>query len=195
MSDDRLCLALQCGSVKSLTDSGELSGYGAVFNNIDRGNEIILPGAFRESIDDFVKSGHLCADHNWKKRLGTISSAREDSHGLFFKAQFYSTKFAQDMRKQVRERIDRGKNVGLSVGYRIVDEDRRKSDGVRLLKKLVLFEISVVSVPMNALAMAASAKGDIDREYQRLRRLAWESLVKSGNETVARIDLLLGRTK
>jgi hypothetical protein len=48
---------------------------------------------------------------------------------------------------------------------------------------------------MNALAMAASAKGDIDREYQKLRRIAYASWLKGAQETVARIDVLLGRTK
>jgi HK97 family phage prohead protease len=189
---ETLHAALQCGSVKSMLESGELTGYGAVFNNVDRGNEVIVPGAFKDSLSDFIAHGHLCADHDWKRRVGTIESAREDNYGLFVRAKFFTTKGAQTMRKEIKERLERGKSVALSIGYKIVDEDRRK-DGVRLLKKLALFEVSVVSVPMNALAMAASAKGESDREWQKIRAAARATYLRMLNDNIRRIDVILGK--
>jgi len=154
--------SLTCGLVKSINDEGIIDGYAAVFNNIDRQNETILPGAFTETLDDFVKSGHLIADHEWSRRLGTIEYAKEDSRGLYFTAKFYTTAFAQEMKKQIRERLARGKQVALSIGYKVLGDAFRK-DGVRELSRLGLYEVSLVSVPANPLATVLSVKG-LDRQ-------------------------------
>ena len=39
--------------IKSVTETGQIEGYGAVFNNVDHGMDRIEPGAFT----DFVDSG------------------------------------------------------------------------------------------------------------------------------------------
>jgi hypothetical protein len=57
---------------------GILEGYAAAFGNVDRANEVIMPGAFARSLEDFKASGFLCNGHNWKEELGTIVDAKED---------------------------------------------------------------------------------------------------------------------
>jgi hypothetical protein len=67
---------------------------------------------------------------------------------------------------------------GLSIGYRTVDQDF-DDDGRRLLKEIELWEVSVVSLPMNPLAQVAHAKSQLSaigeyvptpREFERTLR-------------------------
>ena len=151
------------GSVKSVSDEGILTGYGAVFGNVDLQGDVIAPGAFEESIQDFIADGYLMADHDWQKRIGTIETAREDTKGLYFEAKFHTTAFAQEFKKVIKERIERGKKVALSIGYKVL-QDSPLSKGVRQLQKLKLYEISVVTVGANSLATAAGMKAGVNKE-------------------------------
>jgi hypothetical protein len=49
---------------------------------------------------------------------------------------------------------------GLSIGYRTIKDSFNKA-GQRLLKELELWEVSVVSLPMNPLAQVAHAKSQL----------------------------------
>jgi hypothetical protein len=49
---------------------------------------------------------------------------------------------------------------GLSIGYRTLDHDY-DSDGNRLIKEAELWEVSVVSLPMNPLAQVAHVKSQL----------------------------------
>jgi len=155
-----------------------LKGYGAVFGNVDLQGDIIAPGAFKGSLGSFISSGYLCADHNWEKRIGTIETAHEDKHGLYFESRFHGTALAQECRQIIKERLERGKSVALSIGFKVLD-DIELGNGIRELKALQLYEISVVGVAANALAMATGLKssdaGRLERiaEYQELTSDLW----------------------
>jgi HK97 family phage prohead protease len=142
---------------------GVLSGYGAVFGNVDSGGDVIIRGAFREALPDFVTRGFVPIGHNWMGLpIGTIDSAKEDDNGLYFEASYHSTASAQEARTVVRERLERGKFVGLSIGF-LPDYDEGveydPDTGVRkILKIKELAEISIVTVPMNRLAGVTAAK-------------------------------------
>jgi HK97 family phage prohead protease len=145
---------------KSFGDSGAVELYAAVFNNVDRVDEVILPGAFK-NLDEFVKDGWLGVNHDLKG-LGqaTIESAVQDDRGLLLTANFHSTAAAQELRTIVKERKDRGKSVKASIGYAVTSDshERREGKRVRLLKGIDLFEASIVNLPANPLAGVGSVK-------------------------------------
>lgn len=149
--------------VKAITDEGPgvLTGYGAYKGNVDRAGEVIADGAFK-NLDDFVKEGFSAIGHDWHSlSIGTIESAKEDDQGLDFAMQFHSTPQAQDARTVVRERKERGKSVGLSIGYEVTEDAKEQRDGkeVRVLKGIKVYEISIVTVPANPRALASVVKG------------------------------------
>jgi HK97 family phage prohead protease len=149
------------GEFKILDDSahGSFTGYASVFGNTDRQNEVVLKGAFARSLPSFLRDGFGALNHEWSSLpIATISEAREDDRGLFVKGQFHSTPDAQAARTIVRERLERGKSVGMSIGYKVTDDEFK--EGIRHLKDLDLFEVSLVSVPANPEAQLAGAKGD-----------------------------------
>jgi hypothetical protein len=141
------------------TDSvGSFEGIAAVFSNIDRQHDVIQPGAFTRTLPDFIKSGFLANAHDWSEPVGTIDEAIETNDGLYVRGKFHSTPNAQLLRKVIRERLERGKDVAMSIGYQITEDAFDSEKSVRMLKELELFEVSVVSVPANPLARLASVK-------------------------------------
>lgn len=146
---------------------GTFELYAAVFNNVDVHRDVILPGAFK-NLDAFVRDGWGAVNHcNWSDDLGvaTVDAAEQDSVGLRVKGTFHSTADAQAIRTKIRERMERGKSVKCSFGYRIVDSVDEVRDGVMvtLLKGLEIFEFSFVTIPANDLAGVVDAKGGIPR--------------------------------
>lgn len=138
--------------------TGFITGYCSVFGNWDSTGERVTKGAFLPSLLDFMKDGFVAVGHDWSALpIATPVEASEDDHGLFVKAEFHSTADAQDARTVIRERLERGKSVKLSIGYEVL-ADEFTEEG-RLLKSLKLYEWSYVTVPANSLAAVTDAKG------------------------------------
>ncbi len=132
-------------SLELRTDGRRLTGHAAVFNSetsVMGQREIIKPGAFAETLR--TRSDILAlADHDASKVLGRTRSntlrLQEDDIGLWFDLDLPATRAGLD----VIELTKRGDTGGMSFGFNILD-DSYASD-VREIRKIELFEISVVS--------------------------------------------------
>lgn len=168
---------------------GIIEGYRSVFNVIDEGGDLIVPGAFKDCIPEFLESGFTAHSHDWDfdKAVGYPIEAREDDHGWFVKSQFHSTPDAQTVRTKARERMEAGKKVGFSFGYsptefsHIESKDyetelakyvkaenlqetltkAQKFNRIRILKKVDAIEDSLVTAPMNKRAAATAVKDSV----------------------------------
>jgi HK97 family phage prohead protease len=144
--------------------AGQISGYCSTFDNFDRVGEKPARGAFTPYLADFLKNGFIALGHDWASLpIGTPKEIREDDHGLWFAADFHSTNAAQEARLVAQERLARGKSVSTSIGYDVLDSelvDAPELPGKRgtLLKLIPLYEISMVTVPANPLALITGAK-------------------------------------
>jgi len=138
--------------------NGAFSGYGSVFGNVDSYGDVVMRGAYAETMADFLKAGFIAVGHDWGSTpIAYPTDAKEDDYGFHFSAAFHSTDEAQAARRVMRERLDAGKTVGLSIGYRVKGSNDRE-DGIRELTKLDLYEISIVTVPANRAAVVTGAK-------------------------------------
>jgi HK97 family phage prohead protease len=140
--------------------AGDFSVYAAEWS-IDRANERIDRAAFK-NLPDFVRDGFFGLSHRYDLLpIGTIDSAHPDSYGLLVSGKFHSTPEAQAARTVMRERLDRGKGVKLSIGYQVTSDAHLTENGksYRLLKGINLLECSLVAVPANVGAYAVSVKG------------------------------------
>jgi HK97 family phage prohead protease len=151
--------------LKVLSDgTGSLSGYASTWEPWDRVGEKPVRGAFAAALPGFLKDGFIAYGHQWGQLpIATPTEAYEDEHGLFFRADFHSTQFAQEARITVTERIERGKSVLTSIGYappeiEAVDAPDLPGGRGTLLKVIPLLEISVVPVPANPAALLTGAK-------------------------------------
>lgn len=170
---------IELSEFKALEDtSGGFSGYANNFGVLDSWNDITLPGCFAESLKAFEDGGFGGADHRWGivSEIGIVNKAFEDSIGLFVEVGYHPTADAQIIRDKVNNRLANNKKCCLSIGYSsrvrgvdyeyVVGEEaapylknpsqevltylKEKMPLVRLLKKVKLYEASVVSVGANS---------------------------------------------
>src|SRR5260370_11552385 len=100
---------------------GELEGYVSVFGNVDQGGDVVLPGAFANTLRYWSKQAQpmpLIADHDLSTAgaIGSVHDAREDANGLRVKARFSSDAKAQSVRTKMIE----GHLKGMSFTYQAV---------------------------------------------------------------------------
>lgn len=147
-------------AVKEVGDDGTFAMYAAIFGNVDRGGDVIEPGAFT-NLDEFVKSGTILLNHRQDKApIGLPLSAEQDTTGLKVTGRFHATPEAQAVRTIARERLEAGKEVQASIGY-VADDYRLEQRGrqtVRVLEGVRVYEASIVNVAMNPKAGVVSAK-------------------------------------
>jgi len=139
-----------------------VSGYGAVFGNMDSGGDIIMPGAFKECIARGRKPKMLW-QHDPSQPIGAWDEMREDENGLFQKGRI-SKKAAKGA--EVAALVKMGAIEGLSIGYRTQEYEMDMDAGARKLTKLDLWETSVVTFPMNELANIYAMKSEDITERQ-----------------------------
>jgi len=160
-------------------DNREFVGHGSMFNNIDLGGDVVMPGAFKRSLAQHRKADSLPQMfwmHDPSRVLGKWTDMGEDEDGLVVKGVLADTPLGNEIHTLLK--MDAVK--GLSIGYSTVDQDY-DADGNRLLKEVELWEVSVVSLPMNPLAQVAHAKSQLSeageyvptvKEFERILREA-----------------------
>ena len=130
---------------------GRFAGYASVFNRLDSGGDIVLPGAFAKSLAKRRGRIRLLFQHDPKEPVGTWDSLSEDSHGLFVTGRLVPGVPRSDA---LRRLIENRALDGLSIGFRTVKASRQA--GKRLLHEIDLYEVSIVTFPMMEEARIAS---------------------------------------
>jgi HK97 family phage prohead protease len=144
--------------IKSLTDEGTFTGYGAMFNNVDYGGDIILPGAFSKSLAEIKDSGRKVPalwQHNSDEPVGYYDDLTEDDKGLKVSGQLI---MGVQKAKEAHMLMKNGVISGLSIGYGVNDSSTDDQTGIRTLKELDLYEVSPVTFPMNDMARVNTVK-------------------------------------
>lgn len=141
--------------VNTTTETGVFTGYASVFNNIDSVRDVVLSGAFAETLQSYGENGenipcywnHVLDDP--RMCIGWTLEAREDVNGLFVRVQL---DLGSEVGAQVYSMLKRGLVKQMSITYIVEDAEEATGsdgDGVWHLKKLKLFEVSVVPVAAN----------------------------------------------
>lgn len=140
--------------------NGRLVGYVSVKNSEDSYGDIILDGAYGD-LSSFIKSGYSGFNHS-SEPVGMIMDAREDTKGLFIEVEFHSTPEAQKIRQIAKERIENGKDVGMSIMYRTIESNWGERDGnqIRELKLIDVVEGGFVMLPAHKGAQVTGVKSE-----------------------------------
>lgn len=126
---------------------GSFTCYGSKFDVVDQANEVVVKGAFTESLEHHKELGTMPIflwNHDDDEILGKWISAEEDEVGLKLTGQF-NLNTAEGKRRY--EELKHGDLNGFSIGYWIGLEDTETIDGVTYLKKVQLNEVSLVPFP------------------------------------------------
>ena len=136
---------------------GTFSGYASVFGRVDLGREIVERGAFVESIDRRGAGGiRMLFQHDPAQPIGTWQQIKEDARGLYVVGRLAPgvSKASEVLELMRNKAID-----GLSIGFRTIQSTKDARTGVRHIRKADLWEISVVTFPMNPEARVERVKG------------------------------------
>lgn len=174
-------------------DGPIIEGYFSVFNSDYElwpgAVEQVAPGAFREAIGGDVRA---LADHDTRLVLGRTTAGtltlREDEKGLFGTIKINE----QDSdAMNLYARVQRGDVSQCSFGFDILDEEfiDRGDDGVMwIIRKVKLYEVSVVTFPAYVDTAVSARKAEVDTIRQKkldVWKIQMKERMKHGTEDPA----------
>jgi len=136
--------------------------YASVFNEKDHAGDIVVKGAFKESLQAWRTKKALPPvlwQHQQSEPIGIYKTIEEDDHGLYVEGQLLVDE--DPNAKRIHAHLKAGSISGLSIGFILKDYDT-KADAF-YIKALDLLEISLVTIPANDSARIIDVKGYFER--------------------------------
>jgi HK97 family phage prohead protease len=125
---------------------GAFEGYASLFGVEDQGRDVVMPGAFRASLDR--RGTHdirMLFQHDPAQPIGLWDDISEDARGLHVRGHLIEdVARARELLALMRA----GALDGLSIGFRARRATRDARTGQRRLHEIDLWEISIVTFPM-----------------------------------------------
>jgi len=145
---------------------GKFSGYASVFNNVDQHGDVVVKGAFAETIKKKNGNVPILSGHNVSEEIGMTTHLEEDDYGLYVEGRLYidnedpknDVSVARQEYNKMKYRDSLDVPMKMSFGYDVLDYKYRDEDGVRVLTKLDLWEVSPVTFPANDLTEVLGVK-------------------------------------
>ncbi len=147
--------------------AGSFSGYAAVFGNVDSHGDMIVPGAFKESLAERKAQGRGVPLHLMHAVLGgdglpagVLHTLEEDDKGLRVEGKISAAN--TDHGRRVIGLMNDGAFGGMSIGWSLRRNGavygKNAGEPKRTLKSINLIEVSLVTDPSNPLAVIAEMK-------------------------------------
>lgn len=136
--------------VKESDGAMTIEGYGSTFGNTDQGGDIVVRGAFVKSLT--TRKPKMLWQHDTRKVIGVWNEANEDTKGLYLKGSFVKTQLGLESYELAKA----GAIDTMSIGYSVVESEYDAK--TRMIKEANLFEVSLVTFPMNEQAKIIAVK-------------------------------------
>ncbi|MBP0438895.1 HK97 family phage prohead protease [Tianweitania sediminis] len=143
-------------AVDDLDADGSFTGYASLFELPDLGRDVVARGAFVRSLQTRGAAGiRMLFQHDPAQPIGRWLELREDSRGLLVRGQLaLDVARARDVHALMRA----GGLDGLSIGFRALRAKAEAGTGLRRILEADLWEISVVTFPMQGAARIHQVK-------------------------------------
>ena len=129
-------------------------GYGSTFGNMDRVREVVVKGCFLESLKEMIPS--LLWQHEWDEPVGIFVKIYEDDKGLYVEGKMpLDDDF---VRGRVVPQLEIGSVKSMSIGYSTQKYTYDEENDIYYLTKVLLWEISLVTIPANKNAIITDMK-------------------------------------
>jgi len=173
---------------------GIVSGYFSAFGMVDSDGDIMMPGAFKRSIQDWGPNAkgrikHLL-NHDPSKPLGKIMELEEDGYGLKYTSQIGTHSLGKDFIKMVES----GLIAEHSIGFKILRE--QKSGDANQIHEVMLFEGSSLTAwgaNENTPMIGMKNMGTIADIQAQIK--SFEKFIRDSDVTDETIDLCLIKVK
>jgi len=176
------------------TKQGVVSGYFSAFGNVDSDGDIMMPGAFKRSIQDWGPEGkgrikHLL-NHDPSKPLGKIQVLKEDEYGLYYESKVGKHNLGQDYIKM----IESGLIAEHSIGFKTLRE--QKSGDANQIHEVMLFEgSSLTAWGANEATPLLGMKNMNNIEQIQDQIKSFEKFIRNSDVTDETIDLCMLKVK
>jgi HK97 family phage prohead protease len=135
---------------------GTFSGYASLFGRVDLGRDVVEKGAFAKSLKTRGAAGiRMLFQHDPNEPIGVWTELSEDERGLFVRGRLAA---GVARAREVLSLMKGGALDGLSIGFRAVRARTDQASGVRRILEADLWEISVVTFPMQPGARVEKVK-------------------------------------
>jgi len=142
--------------IKSINADGSFEGFASVFGHEDLSGDVVEPGAFKDSINRRGISGiKMLFQHDPNQPIGVWQELKEVPRGLYARGKLM---MEVARAREVLSLMIAGALDGLSIGFRTIRAHKSKNGTVRHIEKVDLWEISIVTFPMQPLARVSAVK-------------------------------------
>ncbi len=154
-------------AIEGVEDDGTFEGYASLFDRVDMSRDIVERGAFAKAIAKRGAGGiRMLFQHDPAQPIGAWTAIAEDEYGLKVRGRLSPGSVKA---REVRALIRDGALDGLSIGFKVARGRTDPRTGIRHIREADLWEISVVTFPMQEGARI-SLKGEslpTTREFER----------------------------
>lgn len=146
--------------VKQVTEDDSnyiVEGFASTYGNVDLGDDMIMPGAFTETLAQQGSKRSILWQHSIHEPIGS-GEFSDMTDGLMVKC--YLPKSDTFVSGRVMPQVKIGSIHGMSIGYAALDYEYEDRNGrrIRKLKRIELYEVSLVTFPMDQHAVITAAK-------------------------------------
>lgn len=160
---------------------GSFTGYGNVFDIIDSYRDVVMPGAFTQTLEEHKEAEtmpKLLWQHDTAEPIGVYTEVKEDDHGLYVEGQL-AVDDSVPVADKAYSLLKRKALDGLSIGYTIYPGGQHwnEDDKVMELTNINLWEMSIVTFAANPASGVETIRSAFDagelptvREFENFLR-------------------------
>ena len=136
--------------------TGVFTGYASLFNKRDGAGDIVMPGAFAESLKKRGQENiRMLFQHDPAEPVGTWVDIFENERGLFVRGRLDRN---VQRGRELLSLLESGGLDGLSIGFKTVLAKQDRATKTRRIYTIDLWEISLVTFPMLEGARVSTVK-------------------------------------
>lgn len=159
-------------ALKHVEGDGKFSGYASTFLVTDSYQEQVAPGAFAQSLAEIKATGRplpVLWQHKSDQPIGVYDTLVEDAKGL--RVEGHLLKDDVTLAREAFALMKAGAVSGLSIGYYVREDSYDEKTRIRILRRVDLVEISLVTFPSNPEARILRADQVQDaKAFERMLR-------------------------
>ena len=174
----------------SLTTKGDgstFTGWGSLAGILDQGGDVVMPGAFSQDLNERGRVRPILWQHSFYDPIGSLS-LDETAKGL----RVTEGKIVMEVQRgrEAAALLKAAVINGLSIGYSTLEDGWDRSTGARLLKRIKLHEVSLVTFPMLIEAQVDTVKSDEEKLRALLSQIRRTRLVARNDDERELLTLL-----
>ena len=142
---------------------GIVMAYANAYDFKDSDGDISAKGSFDKTVNENYKRIRVLKDHNPTKMIGVpLNIDTKDSYGLLTTTQFNMKKeLGKDMFTDVKLMHDNGLNAELSIGYQVVNRDKKNKSLITEYKLMEYSFLSSWAILRHGIARSIYGHGDL----------------------------------